>query len=947
MTIKYYRGFTMKHTTFAVSLLFGMLFGSSALQADDLEAYLKEPSDPLPPNVLFILDESGSMQSNSSGTYVVDTDPTQRTYRLKQAMHDLLQHEDMSNVIAGIMGYTTSGAPRLRTVSDFLLVNDHQGTLETAVDTMQHLSMTPTVSAIAAGVDWFEGDFTDMIGVTRTSPIGSAPKDNWCRPNHMVILTDGQPNSNTMTSYNSSTGVVACTSDATSRWGNGRCAREIAAWAYNADLKTGGDWDIDLDEGKKQNITTHTIGFDTESDLSIKTFMQSIATAGGGNYYPASSAESLLDAFKSIISEASENISYTYNAPVIPFNADNAAVSGDYVYVPLFAPKAEKFWKGNVKKFAISVDSGDISITDSGGATVLSATGEFQSVHDYWNTGAVDAGDPLVGGAAYNMTGTRNLYTYIDGNTTSLTDSTNLVDDANTLITEAMLGVATPAMRTELLDWVSWQDASNEHEGEMGAPLHTYPAVAEYSGGGDVVLIPTSEGVLEAIDANSGQELWAFMPEDLLEKIQTVKNNDDASVPYYGLDGPITIYTVGTNKYVIFGMRRGGKSYYILDITSRVAPVFVAEINESSLSNKLAQTWSKPIFMKMHIGGGAQDVLVFGGGYDADQDSVTSRVADDEGNAIFIVNPTSGALIEEVSTGYASEMTNSIAGDILPVDINSNGIVDRLYASDVGGRIIRVDIPDQDMEDSTGVSAGVVTAGVIADVNGGGTGGYQRFFNTPTVGYFNKGGVQFLAILIGSGNRTDPFNATVTDRFYMMKDHAVWGPPSTYTKVKGWDINNSGDLYNATTNYLTDAAATTAIAASKGWFMDFSSTEKSYSKAVLYEYTVMFTTYSEHPTPETDKCVAQGSNGFAYGYAINMMDASAIFAGMAGDPDVLEAADRVVSLSIKGIPSSPILLFPGDGDEMGSKVYGRFDLGGAGPEWDDRFKSISWEEVMP
>jgi type IV pilus assembly protein PilY1 len=959
------KGFTTRQTAFFVSLIFGMLFGSSALHADDLEAYLKEPSDPLPPNVLFILDESGSMARDQSGTWVPDTNSNQRTYRLKQAMHDIVDNTDMGNVMAGMMGYTTVwpdgvANTRLVTLSDFLLVEDHRPTMDTAINGLQHLRNTPTVKAIEAGVDWFEGDFTDFNGVTRTSPIGEQPKDNWCRPNHMVILTDGQPNTNNMTTYNSSTGAVACTRDATSRWDSGRCAREIAAWAYNADLKTGGDWDIDKDEGKKQNITTHTIGFDTDDGGSLETFMKSISTAGGGKYYPASSAEELVAAFESIISEASENISYTYNAPAIPFNSDNAAVSGDYIYVPVFAPKAEKFWKGNVKKFAIDIEDGIVTISGTGGGSAISGTGEFQDVNDFWNSGASDGGDPLQGGAASRMEGTRTLYTYT-GTSLDLTDSTNIVDvDAvNPDITIAMLDVATIAEKDELIQWITWQDAANEHEGEMGAPLHTNPAVAEYSGG-DVVLIPTSEGVLQAIDENTGDELWAFMPQELLKDISTLKNNPDASKPYYGLDGPLTVYDSGSGKYAIFGMRRGGKSYYLLDITSRLAPKFVKKIDKTSLSSRLAQTWSKPILVEMNIGGSEREVLVFGGGYDADQDLVNSRVSDDEGNAIFIVDPASGSLIEEISTGDVSDMTNGIAGDVLPVDVNANGIVDRLYASDVGGRIIRVDIPDEDLIHDAGVSGGV-TAGVVADVNGGGTGGYQRFFNTPAVGYFSRGGTQFLAIMIGSGNRTDPFNATVTDRFYMIKDRAVWRPPSSYDTVNGWDLENGGDLYNASTNFFTNTAATALIAGAEGWFIDFASTEKSYSKAVLFDYTILFTTYSQHPTPDTDKCKAQGSSGYAFGYAINMLDAAAVFAGLNGEADVLEPEDRYVTLSIKGIPSSPILLFPDDEDgKMADKVYGRLDLegsgGGNGPpgpcgdrslEWCQRFRPISWEEVIP
>ncbi|MCP4275819.1 MAG: hypothetical protein GY779_05640 [Gammaproteobacteria bacterium] len=949
MTLKHNFSATQRFT-FSLSLLVGLLCGTSALQADDLEVYLKEPSEPLPPNVLFMLDESGSMGWGENE----DNGFTDRMTRLKTAMHAILDDiivstsgtsPDMSKDIrAGFAAYTTRpGVDLPRVIYDFNLVSSAGAAMKTQIDSLTPLAGTPTVLALQSGIDWFEGDFTDYDGTFRTSPIGAAAKNNWCRPSHMVLLSDGDPNSNRVTEYPVGT---ACPDDPFQGRG-GRCSQEITTWAYDADLKTGGDWDIGLDEGKKQNVTTHTIYLGETFDGDLEDYMKGIAATGGGSYYPASSADDLVAAFAAIIEEASESISYSYNAPAIPFNSDNAAVSGKYLYVPLFAPKAEKFWKGNVKKFAINVVDGVISITASGGVAALNSSGEFLDVNDYWNSGASDGGDPISGGAASNMDGTRNLYTFLDdGSGTLLTIDENRVTNGNTGITKELLDVVDEVARTAVLDWVSWQDTGNLHEGEMGAPLHTSPAVASYTGG-DVIFLPTSEGVLEAIDAATGSELWAFMPKELLKEIKTIKENGDASKPNYGLDGPLTIYNAGVRKYAIFGMRRGGKNYYLLDITDRLAPTFVKTITKTSLSARLGQTWSKPLFMKMHIGGGTRDVLVFGGGYDEDQDAENSRVADDEGNAIFIVDPTTGLLIREIRTG---EMTNGIAGDVLPVDINANGIIDRLYAADVGGRIIRVDIPDSDM------GGGSVTAGIVADVNGGGAGGYQRFFNTPAVGYFNKGGVQYLAILIGSGNRTDPFSATVTDRFYMIKDFAVWQAPTggTYTTVKGWASSNSspagdGDLYNATTNYLTNATGTGYLASTKGWFMDFASTEKSFSKAVLYDYTVLFSTYSQNPTPDTDKCVAKGASGFAFGYAVNMVDASATYAGMGGDFNVLEASDRSKSLSVKGIPSSPLLLFPGEGEDgakMGSKVYGKFDLKDDPIEWDDKFRSVSWEEVI-
>ncbi|MEW8505207.1 MAG: VWA domain-containing protein [Candidatus Thiodiazotropha sp.] len=933
-------------TSFAISLM------SSVASADDLEIYLQEPPDPVPPNVLFVLDESGSMSSGS---------PSRRD-RLEQAMRTLINDPDMGNVNAALLGYTTrwgnNGTLYLRAHSgNFSIIEDNQSTFLDAADNLQTVSYTPTVKAMEAAVDWFRRDrtFIDYNGFTTTSPIAGIPQDNWCRPNHMVVLTDGRPNSNSPTS-GQAYGLTeypavgdTCASDSTSNWQNGRCAREIAAWAYNTDMETGDGWH------DTQNIITHTIGFDSDSDSRIRNFMISIANAGGGSYYPASSASDLVSAFTSIVTEAMESIPYAYTAPVIPFNQDNAAVSGNRIFVPMLVPAAETFWQGNLKSYTISTStSGDdvaIELSDADGNPIVNELFEFVASRDHWNPTGNDGANPLVGGAAQQMTSSdrRNLYTNTNPNAV-LTDPSNLVHRDNDLITYALLGVpdGDDTSRVALLNWIGWDptlSGADSHEGVMGAPLHTQPAVMNYSSG-DVIFLPTSEGVLEAFDAETGQELWAFMPSDLLGDIQTIYNNNPASVPYYGLDGPLTVYETAGQKMAIVGMRRGGRNYYMLNITDRLNPQFVTTINAAAGFSRLAQTWSKPLFVSMEINGGsARDVLVFGGGYDPDQDSATTtRNNDNEGNAIYIIDASDGSLIRTISSDGSADLTisdmlNGIAGDLLPVDINANGITDRLYAADVGGRIIRVDIPDSEFGDTS------LDGGIIADVYEPGE--FRRFFNTPEVGYYNLGGVQYLAILIGSGNRTNPLDISVTDRFYMIKDPGVWAKPTTYVTV------TQDQLYDASDNIVQDGTVSqqitvgATIRSMNGWYIDFGLSEKSFSKAVLYDYAVLFTTFSAERSPEIAACEARGSTGIGRFYAIDMRDASAIFDGLGGSSGTLDINDRSKVLSMLGMPPSPTLVFPegSDAGTLGQVVKALVGLEEV-YEWPDRFHPISWEEVI-
>ena len=952
---------SIRWTARTFSCLLTLTIGSSVLRADDVEVYLTPPPDPVPPNVLFILDESYSMNTSEEvceWKYVygrlryVCSSGDSRMQQLKDAMVTLLDDPNMGNVNAGILGYTTlklnegnNGTLKIRVISDFMKIEDNREAMKTSVQALTPTGYTPTVKTLEAAAAWFNSGYGGFESPIATNEFGYPL---WCQTNHMVLLTDGSPNSNSgdykLTAYNGTTcdsnvpfGDIH-PSDSQFDYG-GLCAGEIADWVYSSDLRLDASWP------ETQNVTTHTIGFQTGTDEEA--FLRHISTNGHGDYYPATSAADLVSAFSSIVTEAQESIPYTYNAPAIPFNPDNAAVSGNRIYVPMIKPMAERFWKGNLKKYAIGTGGdGALVITDANGLSVVDSTFRFLDRRDFWNA-SNDGGDPLVGGAASHMHGaSRNLYTFL-GATTDLTAPENRVAASNTAITAAMLGVdgaGDPAAeRTAVLNWVSWQDTA--HQGELGAPIHSKPEVVNYAGGADVVLLPTTEGVLEAIDAQTGEELWAFMPASKLSRIAKLKENSGSEVPEYGLDGPLTVYQSGGRTYAVVGMRRGGNSYYALDVSNRAVPQFAWSITGGSAGfERLGQTWSKPLFVKMEIGGGsAAEVLIFGGGYDTDQDDLMARANDDVGNAIFIVNARTGGKIMSVSSSGAdlniADMLNSIPGDLLPVDINANGITDRIYAADVGGRIVRVDVPDH------GFGSTSVSGGVVADVNSGGS-GYQRFFNTPEVAYFSRGGIQFLAVLIGSGYRPSPLDTSVTDRFYMIKDTALWEAPETYETVA------ESDLYDATANLLQSgsggqqAQAELDLGSAMGWYINLTPGEKVFSKAAVYDFVAFFTTYKGERDAQNDPCTLSSTRGESRFYAIHMLNGSAVFEDLDGNGSSLTTSDRSKLLHIPGMPPAPTLLFPGneDGSPMG-EVRAIVGLEEA-VSFPDKFLAIYWEEVL-
>jgi type IV pilus assembly protein PilY1 len=237
-------------------------------------------------------------------------------------------------------------------------------------------------------------------------------------------------------------------------------------------------------------------------------------------------------------------------------------------------------------------------------------------------------------------------------------------------------------------------------------------------------------------------------------------------------------------------------------------------------------------------------------------------------------------------------------------------------------------------------------AGIIADINDGTT-DFRRFFNTPEVGYYNIGRTQYLAILVGTGNRANPLDVNVTDRFYMIKDSAVWTKPLTYAMV------TESDLYDATDNLVQDGTASqitnaqNSLASLSGWYMDLGYSEKSYSRAVLYDSLVLFTTFSAERSAELAACEAQGAVGVGRAYAVNMANAAAVIDGFGGQEGTLDGDDRSKVLSMLGIPPSPTLVFP-EGENaatLGNVVKALVGLEEVA-EWPERLRPIFWEEVI-
>ena len=332
-----------------------------------------------------------------------------------------------------------------------------------------------------------------------------------------------------------------------------------------------------------------------------------------------------------------------------------------------------------------------------------------------------------------DITGTGTLTAILSEGTTEATiESTIAAVLEGQYSTDALKAKAFGIAESEVDDisghiqWAMGIDVDNDDDDTstkvradvFGDPLHSKPVVIDYGTGNPRLVVGTNAGVLHMFEDNSTlnsvTENWAYLPNELFKNIKPLRENAiTVDNKVYGLDGEITLHINDANNdgivnnsdtaWLFFGLRRGGRSYYALDVTTPSTPKLMWKIDATSTGvnsfSKLGQTWSKPQVVRSELNEDDADklVVVFGGGYDTKKDGTGPNThSDDNGAAVYMVNARTGALIFKKETGS----NNGIASSVATLDSDSDAFVDRLYVGDTGGDVWRIDIPDDDQDNT-------------------------------------------------------------------------------------------------------------------------------------------------------------------------------------------------------------------------------------------------------
>lgn len=515
-------------------------------------------------------------------------------------------------------------------------------------------------------------------------------------------------------------------------------------------------------------------------------------------------------------------------------------------------------------------------------------TGDFPTISGATGTNAT----------SYNGT---YLVTEVDANTFTYVGAA----PAPTANAAGTIVAALGGGRTTMIKWIRGQDTQDENNFKVnglntdvrasihGDVLHSRPIVLNYensSGTTDnlYVFYGGNDGVFRAIKggqaATDGKEQWAFIPQEFFGNYLRTYNNsplilypstgtETATVKrrVYGFDGPIGSHVERsssgqiTKAILYIAARRGGRFIYALDVTDPVAPKFLWRISSSDTDfSELGQSWSQPHVVK--VLGHADPVLIFGAGYDAAAEDAEPPTSNTMGRGIFVVDALTGEKVWYAghSAGSASAtnlpvpgMNFSVAGDVLPIDRNFDGYVDRVYAADVGANVWRFDVADADTANWA--------AWKIAELGDRTTTATTRKFLFGMDAVMGAENDAYDAILIGSGDREHPLatNAanSVTNRVYMLKDTRT-GNTGAAMGITDTNAGVSTGLFDATNSSSVPANAT-------GWFVTLSGGEKVVNAPLVVGSNVKFGTNK----PDTSSQSCTGNLGIAQRYSINFLNA--------------------------------------------------------------------------
>lgn len=446
-----------------------------------------------------------------------------------------------------------------------------------------------------------------------------------------------------------------------------------------------------------------------------------------------------------------------------------------------------------------------------------------------------------------------------------------------------------------------------------------------------LVLVGANDGYLHAFNGDTGVEVFAYLPREVILKGVSSVADPEYEHQFY-MDGNAVVtdaYISGnwrTVAVVPFG--RGGRGLVALDITDPVNVTALWELNEDN-APEIGYVTGTPVIAKLENN---EWVAVVGNGYNSDGDKAQ----------LLVIDLADGSY-DAIDTGVGSSSdSNGLAGPLVwDGDDQANNKYDEAYAGDLAGNVWRFDLVNNRAER---VFITNNMRPITADMTGRlhsdnrhlwllfGTGRYLSL-NDITVSA-NAHIDTWYGIDVDADGPT-LLNANTVDGLAQLNESRI----EQQTSMEGYTVRSVTEVDEDLLN------------GKRGWYIDLAVNGQAQGERMVLRNQVVNDDYLVGTTliPIANEC-NPGGDGFIM--AVNPFTGGAIdFFDLNGDgnPDRITLADGstvpITGVSMGSTPSVPILV----GNHMKTQLENiqviEFDTIATGED-SENTRRISWREVV-
>jgi type IV pilus assembly protein PilY1 len=589
------------------------------------------------------------------------------------------------------------------------------------------------------------------------------------------------------------------------------------------------------------------------------------AVNGHGRYLSAKDPNSLVTSLSQTLTSIRSQTASSASAATSnlePVNGDN------FAYVAQFT---SALWTGNLLSYAIDLVTGQVSSSPLWSAkakiqTQVAATTDTRTIYTYsgavanaatklktftsanlatekaagyFKSSGTNPGGALTQYASYTsnqLTAASDdaMIAYLRGQTGKQINPANAVDNQVFRDRDAVLGdivnAAPVYVRKPPLNYAD-------------AGYSTFKSSLATRAG--TVYVGSNDGMLHAINADTGAERWAYIPTEVIPSLYKLADTNYPTNHRFFVDGSLTVGDVydgsAWHTVLVGGLGGGGKSFFALDVTDPASPKALWEFGATTgtvTDSDLGFTYGNPVITKRSSDG--KWIVMFTSGY--------NNTGGDKKGRLYVVDAMTGAKLSEIITDN-SNVNPDTSGIAKIANFVLDTLVDNttqyVYGGDLGGSLWRFDI-----DAGTSQKLGQTSA----------TAGNEPITVRPELARVRDGSGNYYRVVYVATGRYLGFNDLSTSSTSNTIAQSVFAVKDT-----GSDLGNLRDSAAALVKQTMDATVTPRTipspqpvnwAENNGWYVDVPVGERFNIDPRLQLGTLVLVANA----PKDDYCTVGGSS---------------------------------------------------------------------------------------